>query len=151
MELVLNRKYKKPNYTVGILSIDGKYFCETIEDTDRGLDSAMSETEILNIKKPGITAIPTGTYTIDLNTISPRFGSKSFYKEVCNGKLPRLLNVKGYSGVLIHCGNDATDSSGCILIGQNKIKGGLINSQVTFVKLYNILINSKDKITIKII
>lgn len=151
MELVLERKWKKTNYTIGTLSIDGKKFCETIEDTDRGLKSTMTETEILKLKKPNITAIPTGTYTIDLNTISPKFGSKAFYTAICNGKLPRLQNVKGFSGVLIHCGNTEQDTSGCIIVGENKIKGKVINSQKTFEKLYRTLKSSRDKITIKIV
>lgn len=151
MEIVLERKWKKPNYTIGILSIDGKRFCETLEDTDRGLKDSMSIGQIKSLKKPHITAIPTGVYEVNLNTVSPKFGSRSFYKEVCKGKVPRLLNVKGFDGILIHAGNKAEDTDGCILVGQNKVVGQVINSQVTFRELYKILSNSKDKITIKII
>lgn len=151
MEIVLNRKWKKPNYTIGTLSIDGKYFCETLEDTDRGLKDTMNIGEIKTIKKPHITAIPTGTYQVTLNVVSPKFGSRKFYKEVCNGKVPRLLNVKGFDGVLIHSGNKAEDTDGCILVGRNKVVGQVINSQATFRELYKILSSSKDKITIKII
>jgi hypothetical protein len=150
MELLLERKWKKPSYTIGILYIDGKKFCNTIEDVDRGLDDSMSLMEIAKKKIPNVTAIPTGTYNIDLNTVSPKFGGKAFYKKVCNGKVPRLQNVKGFSGILIHAGNTANDSSGCILVGENKIKGKVINSQTTFEKLYKILKSSKDKITLKI-
>lgn len=151
MEIVLNRKWKKPNYTIGTLSIDGQYFCETLEDTDRGLKGTMSIGEIKTIKKPHITAIPTGTYQVTLNVVSPKFGSRKFYKEVCNGKVPRLLNVKGFDGVLIHSGNKAEDTDGCILVGRNKAVGQVVNSQATFRELYKILSSSKDKITIKII
>lgn len=151
MEIVLNRKWKKPNYTIGELSIDGKKFCETLEDTDRGLKDTMNINEIKTIKKPHITAIPTGTYQVTLNVVSPRFGSRKFYKEVCNGKVPRLLNVKGFDGVLIHSGNKAKDTDGCILVGQNKVVGQVINSQATFRKLYKLLLSSKNNITIKII
>lgn len=151
MKLILNRKWKKANYTIGILTIDGNYFCETIEDTDRGLKDSMLESEILSIKKSNITAIPTGTYTVDLNTISPKFGNKTFYKNICNGKLPRLLNVKGFSGVLIHCGNTEKDTAGCIICGENKVVGKVINSQKTFEKLYKILKEAKDTITIEIV
>lgn len=151
MEIVLERRWKKPNYTIGVLSIDGKRFCETLEDTDRGLKDSMSVEQIKNLKKPHITAIPTGIYEVNLNTISPKFGSRSFYKEVCKGKVPRLLNVKGFDGILIHAGNKAEDTDGCILVGQNKVVGQVINSQATFRELYKVLSNSKDKITIKII
>lgn len=151
MEIVLERKWKKPNYTIGVLSIDGKRFCETLEDTDRGLKDSMSIEQIKSLKKPHITAIPIGIYEVNLNTVSPKFGSRSFYKEVCKGKVPRLLNVKGFDGILIHAGNKAEDTDGCILVGMNKVVGQVINSQATFRELYKILSNSKDKITIKII
>lgn len=151
MELVLERKWKKSDYTIGILSIDNKKFCEVIEDKDRGLKDSMTTEQIKLIKKPNMTAIPTGTYDVALDVFSSKFGNIPFYKKVCNGKLPRLLNVKGFEGILIHCGNTQLDTSGCLIVGENKVKGKVINSKITFEKLYNILKNSKDKITIKII
>ena len=151
MELVLERKWKKSNYTIGILLIDNKKFCEVIEDKDRGLKDSMTTEQIKLIKKPNMTAIPTGTYNVTLDVFSSKFGNIPFYKKVCNGKLPRLLNVKGFEGILIHCGNTQLDTSGCLIVGENKVKGKVINSKITFEKLYNILKNSKDKITIKII
>lgn len=154
MKLTLNRIYRGPSYTIGKLYIDNEYFCDTLEDTDRGLTDKMTLTEILKIKKPSETAIPSGTYNITLDVVSPRFSTKAFYRQVCNGKLPRLLNVKGFDGVLIHSGNTEKDSSGCILVGQNKVKGKVINSQETFKKLYKILKDYWDKdksITINIL
>ena len=154
MNLNIKRVYKGPTYTIGKLYINNEYFCDTLEDTDRGLTDKMTLTEILKIKKPSETAIPSGTYNITLDVVSPRFSTKAFYRQVCNGKLPRLLNVKGFDGVLIHSGNTEKDSSGCILVGQNKVKGKVINSQETFKKLYKILKDSWDKdksITINIL
>ena len=142
------------SYTISNLIIDGETFCQVLEDADRGLDSSMSLDKILELKRPSITAIPRGTYEITLDVVSPRFGSKPFYKEVCDGKLPRLLNVKGFDGVLIHAGNTAEDSAGCLLVGQNKVKGQVINSQATFRELYKLLKDKHDKgekITIKIL
>jgi hypothetical protein len=150
MELLLKRIAKKANYTIGKLYVDGTYFCDTLEDTDRGLMDSMDIDKIKELKKPGITAIPTGIYPITLDVVSSKFGNKSFYKEVCNGKLPRLTNVKGFEGILIHTGNTHLDTEGCLLVGENKIKGQVINSQLTFRKLYPILKGAKDKITIKI-
>ena len=154
MELIADRKWKMRSYTISNLIIDGEIFCQVLEDADRGLDSSMSLDKILELKRPSITAIPRGTYEVTLDVISPRFGSKPFYKEVCDGKLPRLLNVKGFDGVLIHAGNTAEDSAGCLLVGQNKVKGQVINSQATFRELYNLLKDRHDKgeeITIKIL
>lgn len=145
MEIVIDRKYKKQSYTIGKLFINGQFFSNTLEDADRGLDDSMSLSKILELKKPSITAIPKGTYKITLDVVSPRFGFQPFYKEVCNGKLPRLLNVKGFEGVLIHCGNTAQDSSGCILVGTNSEKGKVCNSKDTFKKLYSILKETNNK------
>ena len=151
MEILVERKWKKPNYTIGVLSIDGERFCETLEDADRNLNSSMTVEQIKAIKKPNETAIPTGTYKITLDTFSPRFGNKSFYKKVCGGKLPRILNIKGFDGVLIHCGNTNLDTSGCVLVGRNLEKGKVLKSQETFEKLYKILKENKNNLTIKIL
>ena len=114
----------------------------------------MTLDKIKELKKPSITAIPRGTYKVTLDIYSPKFGNRAFYKEVCNGKVPRLLNVKGFDGILIHAGNTNADTSGCLLVGQNKVKGQVINSQATFRELYKLLKDKHDKgeqITIKIL
>lgn len=154
MELVVDRKWKKQSYTISNLTIDGKWFCNVLEDVDRGLDSSMSISKIKELKKSSTTAIPRGTYEITLNVISPKYYTSTFYRQVCNGKLPRLLNVKGFDGVLIHAGNTSKDSSGCLLVGINKVKGQVLNSRDTFKKLYKLLKDKHDKgekITIKIL
>ena len=139
MKLQLKRIYNCKDYCIGHLYVDGIYVCDTIEDTDRGLDNSMSLTEILNKKVKHETAIPTGTYTILMNIISPKYSKKQYYMDVCKGRVPRLNNVPAYDGVLIHCGNTAADSSGCILVGYNKVRGKVLNSKVAFEKLYAIL------------
>ena len=151
MEILLIRKYKKPTYTVGNLYINGKWIANTLEDVDRNLNSSMSVEQIKAIKKPNETAIPTGNYEVTLDIFSPKFGNKSFYKKTCNGKLPRILNVKGFDGVLIHCGNTNLDTSGCVLVGRNLEKGKVLKSQETFEKLYKILKENKNNLTIKIV
>lgn len=150
MELVVDRKWKKQGYTISNLIINGKWFCNVLEDTDRGLDNSMNLNRILELKKPSITAIPKGKYKITLDVYSPKFGSRAFYKRICNGKVPRLLNVKGFEGILIHAGNTAKDSAGCLLVGRNLKKGKVLNSQATFEKLYKILLTDKNNLTIEI-
>ena len=153
MELLIDRKWKKQSYTMSNLYIDGKWFCNCLEDADRGLDNSMSEDMIRTLKKPSITAIPRGTYEITLDVVSPKYSKVQFYKDVCNGKVPRLKNVKGFDGILIHSGNTDRDSSGCLLVGHNKVKGQVINSKDTFKQLYQLLQDRKnkgEKITIKI-
>lgn len=141
IKLKLQRTFKGVSYTIGKLYLNDKYFCDTLEDTDRGLKSTMSVEEIEKIKVYSQTAIPTGTYKIDMNTVSPKFKDRAWAKPY-GGKLPRLINVKGYSGVLIHVGNKPEDTLGCILVGENKVKGQVINSTAAFNRLMTEL--SKD-------
>ena len=156
MELKLIRKYRKTDYTIGILYVNNEYFCEILEDTDRGLKDSMSLEEIKKIKIKDQTCIPYGTYTITLDVVSPKFSTKTYYKEVCNGKVPRLLNVKGFEGILIHVGEGSNGhrlTSGCLLIGRNTIKGGLTEGKKYFQLLYNQMLKAKnkgEKVTIEI-
>lgn len=151
MELVLKRDKNKSTElsTIGQLYIDNIYFCDTLEDTDRGLISTMSLEEISKIKIKGITAIPKGKYKITLDIVSPRFSTKSAYKSI-EGKLPRLLNVPGYEGILIHIGNYPKDTDGCILVGKYSSKDMISSSTIWFNKLYEKLKESKDDIYITI-
>lgn len=143
MKLLLRRIFKGPRYTIGNLFINGVYECDTLEDQDRGLTSQMSLEEIKAKKVYGVTAIPTGTYSINMTTVSPKFKDRAWAKPY-KGILPRLENVKGYEGVLIHVGNKAEDTLGCILVGENKIKGQIINSTATFYELMTVLLKAQS-------
>ncbi len=105
MNLFLQRIAQTPEYTIGRLYINDNFFCNTLED-------AVREQKIA-----GQTAIPEGTYTVIVNK-SPRF----------KRDLPLLLDVPNFEGIRIHRGNTAKDTSGCILVGENKVKGKVINS-----------------------
>lgn len=118
MKLTVKRTFKGNAYTIGKLYIDGRYFCDTLEDVVRPI----------GVKVYGQTAIPAGQYDCEL-TYSPRF------KRI----LPLLKNVPNFEGVRIHSGNTASDSEGCILVGENKVKGKVLNSRVTLQKLLDIL------------
>lgn len=142
MELNVKRIARKDGYTIGRLFINNEYFCDTLEDTDRGLKDTMQVNEILAKKVKGQTAIPTGKYDVIL-TFSPRF------KRV----LPLLLNVPGYQYIRVHHGNLPSSTDGCLLVGENKIKGQVINSRATLEKLMSILLKCewrKEKVTILI-
>lgn len=145
MEILIHRKWKREDYCIGRLSIDGTFICNTMEDADRGLDDGMPDWMIRNKKIPNVTAIPTGRYEVDMSTVSPRFSQKSFYMEVCQGKVPRLKNVKGFDGILLHTGNDETHSSGCLLVGLNTVKGKLTDSKETFKKVYTLMKEAHDR------
>lgn len=145
MEILIYRKYKKADYTIGRISIDGELIANTLEDCDRGLHSGMQDWMIKSKKIPTRTAIPTGRYEVDMDTVSPKFSKKDFYKEVCGGKLPRLKGVKGFEGILLHCGSDHTHSEGCILVGKNTEVGKLTDSKDTFKKIYSMMKKAHDK------
>lgn len=149
MKLLLTRTEKNKHNTIGILSIDGIFFCNTLEDTDRGLKQTDSIEHIEDVKVFGETAIPTGTYKVDMNTVSPKFKDKEWAKPY-EGKLPRLVDVPGFEGVLIHIGNSEQNSLGCVLVGE-KYGDKLINSTKTFKQLMNVLTKTKEDITITII
>lgn len=127
MELRLKRIARKEKYTIGKLYVNGTYVCDTLEDRDRFFRGEG--------KVAGETAIPCGRYEVSQNYYSPRFGSKSPYKEVCNGYVPRLMEVPFFAGVLIHAGNSHRDTEGCVLLGQNKEVGKVLNSKVTWTRL----------------
>lgn len=145
MNIYIRRNAKRETYTIGALEIAGKRICDTLEDKDRGLTDRQPEDVIKRIKVHGETAIPTGTYRVDMDSVSPRFGSVAFYKQVCGGKLPRLVGVKGFAGVLIHAGNTAQDTHGCILVGENKQIGTVLNSRDTFEHLYKLMAQARAK------
>ena len=128
MEILLKREYKKKDYTIGKMYINGEYFCDTLEDTDRCLTMTMSLAEIKEVKEYGRTAIPTGRYQVAY-TYSPRFKKN----------LPLLLNVPAFDGVRIHSGNTHKDTEGCILLGENKAVGKVLNSRKTMDEFLRIL------------
>lgn len=149
MELTLKRIARREKYTIGRLYVDGKYFCDTIEDKDRGLSQALPVTVNKNLKRRGVTAIPAGRYRITLDVVSPKFSKKTAY-QFCGGRLPRLVNVPAFDGVLIHIGNTANDTEGCILVGKNTQVGKVLESTVTFRALYEVLQKAQDTIYITV-
>ena len=146
MHLRLERTYSCGTYTIGHLYIDDIYFCDTIEDTDRYLFNDMTEEEISSMKVYGETAIPCGIYEITMKVKSPKFSDPKYkWAKPYNGYLPRLLNVPGFDGILIHVMNTAQDSLGCVGVGENKVKGKVINSTITFNKLMDEYLIPADK------
>lgn len=145
MNIIVERAWKKDTYTIGKLIIDGKRICETIEDKDRGLTDNMSVDEIKKKKVYGETAIPAGTYTISMTVVSPKFKSRAWAKKY-GGIVPRILNVKGFDGVLLHPMNTAKDSYGCIGMGRNTAVGKVTNSTYWFYYIMdNYLIPAKNR------
>ena len=140
MNIQLKRIAKKETYTIGKLYIDGVYFCDTIEDKDRGLNQTMSINDIKKKKVYGETAIPTGTYSLIID-----------YSNRFKRRMAHILNVPGYEGIRIHTGNTAKDSLGCIIVGKNKVVGKVVESKITYDKLFTLLEKAYKEGKIKII
>jgi len=109
MKIKVVRETFTDKSTIGSLYLNDVFFCYTLEDKDRGLEQSQSLIIIQAKKLFGITAIPYGNYALIVNK-SPKFGRL----------LPRLQGIKGFDGVLIHRGNSAEHSHGCILVGYKK-------------------------------
>jgi hypothetical protein len=110
MKLTLIRKEFTEVSTIGDMLIDNEYFCHTLEDRDmQRLDDGSIIPWSGELKIPGATAIPYGSYNVITN-YSNRF------KRV----MPLLLNVPGFEGVRIHSGNTDKDVAGCIAVGFKK-------------------------------
>jgi len=142
MKMLLKRRFLGDNYTIGTLFINGERFCDTLEDKNRDVNRN-GKFDGKEKKVQGETCIPFGTYKVTLN-LSPRF----------KRPLPRLLDVPDFDGVLIHRGNTAKDTQGCILVGENKVKGKVINStpyEVELVRRCADAIANKEEITIEIV
>ena len=148
MKIKLKRIALKKDYTIGKMYIDDVYFCDTLEDAVRDLNKN-GKFDNGEKKIYGQTAIPYGTYEVTTNVVSSRFKNRVWAKPY-NGKIPRLLNVQSFDGVLLHPGSSQLDTSGCILVGKNTIIGRLTDSQKTFHLLMQKIKNQKN-ITIEII
>jgi hypothetical protein len=143
MKLTLKRRYLGEEYTIGSLFIDDQYFCDTIEDKVRDYNKDGDLLDAGETKVWGKTAIPYGTYPVDL-TMSPKF----------KRLLPLVQNVRHFEGIRIHRGNTAGDSAGCILPGENKKKGEVINSTKWEMELITRILNTLktgNKVTLEIV
>lgn len=109
MKLDLIRKEFTDHSTIGNLLIDNEFFCFTLEDAVR------------EIKIPGQTAIPYGSYNVITN-YSNRF------KRI----MPLIESVPGFDGVRIHTGNTDKNTEGCILIGYRKGVDKISESKLAF-------------------
>jgi len=130
LRLSTDRAWKKEDYTIGRFFINDIRFHESLEDPDRGLNSSWSLAAIKAMKIAGATAIPTGTYKVILS-LSEKYKNRDWAKKY-DGLVPEIVGVPGFSGVRIHPANWASEIEGCIALGENKVKGGVINSKKTY-------------------
>jgi hypothetical protein len=134
MKLKVVRETKNDICTIGSLFINDVFFCYTLEDKDRGLKQTDTLLFIQAKKIFGVTAIPLGNYELIVN-LSPKF----------KRMLPRILDIKGFDGVLMHRGNSADHSLGCILVGYQKGDNAIFDSTKAENDLVNLLLLHKDE------
>lgn len=136
MKLLLVRDLFTDTTTLGKLSIDGNYQCETLEDTDRNVESGGKKID-------GKTAIPRGTYLVTIDY------SNRFKKD-----MPHLLDVPQFSGIRIHCGNTSADTEGCILLGRIRMNNNNIGYSRDAFRLFfdklEAAFEKNDKVTIEV-
>ena len=143
MELILKRIAKRKTYTIGRLYIrqqvmdeylpgtEDKYFCDTLEPTWRDYEHGA-------YKEKGRSATHEGRYAVVISW-SPKF--KQW--------LPILLGGPDFNrkwqGIRIHAGNTAKDTEGCILVGQNREVGKVLDSRKWLYELKQKIVEAKDR------
>lgn len=134
MIIEVRRIAHEAKFTIGVMHVDGEKFCHTLEDKVRDLSTES--------KVYGETAIPAGEYEVYV-CMSPKF----------RRELPRLKHVPYFEGILIHRGNTAKDTAGCILVGDYKGGDCVVNSthyEIEIVKLCKEAEKRGEKIIIRI-
>lgn len=129
MTIRIDRQWKKAEYTISRVYVNGRYYgCNALEDTDRGLLQAMQIAEIQKRKIKGKTAIPRGYYDVKIT-----------WSEKYQRNMPLVVDVPGFSGIRLHSGNSAKDTEGCILFGKNDKVGWISDSRYWTDKIYRLI------------
>jgi hypothetical protein len=131
LELEVFRKYLGEKYTIGRFSVDGRVICDTLEDKVRELHDINHDGDFTDPGEGKIfaeTAIPCGRYKVEMIWWSK-------HKRM----IPHLIGVPGFTGILIHGVATEQDTQGCIGVGENKIKGRLVNGPFWSVTIANLI------------
>lgn len=137
--LTVNRFLVVGDATIGVLTINGKFECFTLEDVHRA------------VKVYGKTRIPAGTYPLTL-THSNRFSAK-YAKYGVGNKVPEVHKVKGFTYIRMHIGKRATHSEGCILLGTRwkpAFGARIEDSPTAYTRLMKKLIATKGKLRLDV-
>lgn len=141
MVIRIDRQWKKAEYTISRVFINGNYYgCNALEDTDRGLLQTMQLSELQRKKIKGKTAIPRGYYDVRIT-----------YSQKYKKMMPLVVDVPAFSGIRLHSGNSAKDTEGCILFGKNDKVGWISDSRYWTNKIYNEIeraLQRKEKVTL---
>ena len=134
MELKLPRFSGGDEATLGLLFVDNKFFCYTLED------------QFNEPKVPGETRIPPGRYQIKLRdegNMTQRYAKRfDFHMGMLH-----LQDVPGFKYVYIHTGNNDDHSEGCILVGDGQVqnvteRGSVQSSVAAYTRLYDVILGA---------
>ena len=128
----MRRKYHNSRYCISHL-YDGKtgtYLCDAIEDTvrDANHNGVLDNGEE---KVYGETAIPCGRYYVTFRRTGLAIGRKAK-----DGVIPYIHKVPHFTHIRIHNGETQDNSEGCIILGFNKVKGKVIDSEKACLYFY---------------
>ena len=138
MNLLLQRFIRHKTHTPGIL----------YELTKKGvyIHAYTLEDPIREVKIPGKTCIPVGSYEINTRRGSPvakRYDER--FSAIRHDGIPWLQDVPDFQWVYFHCGNKAADTEGCILVGSSIDRFGVLhNSRNAYERLYKCFLVERD-------
>ena len=147
MKLDVVRTQFGKDATNGMLFINGKFECFTLED------------EVRDVIVYGETAIPEGTYPIEFRKeggFHQRYSAR--YKNSHYGML-EIKDIPNFKWVLFHSGNTDENTAGCILVGDTQqdldvSKDGFIGaSRNAYKKMYDkiaVPMVDGEKVTLKV-
>lgn len=127
------RKYNNDRYCISHLydGESGEYICDAIEDTVRDANhNGIFDGEEKKIN--GETAIPCGRYYVSFRKTGLAIGLKAQ-----NGRIPYIHDVPHFTHIRIHNGETEKNSEGCIILGSNKEKGKVLESETVCLNFYN--------------
>lgn len=128
MNVHLLRLPSTEEHTLGALVVGGTVRAFTVEDKGRA------------VKVPGVTRIPAGTYRLKVRTFGGFHQRYALKFGAFHRGMIEIADVPGFSDVLIHIGNTAQDTRGCVLVGQGaEVTGTLANSTLAYQELYSYL------------
>jgi hypothetical protein len=139
MHIRVDRHSSNEEATLSKIYLDGDFFCYGLED------------QYQEVKVPGETRIPAGTYNIILRTdggMTKRYAERYAFHQ---GML-HVRYVPGFTYVYIHTGNTDDHTDGCLLVGefQDEEKFTISSSRFAYTRLYRAVIDAAaaDELTI---
>jgi hypothetical protein len=110
MKLLIERTIYTDTTSSGALSIDGKWFCFTLEDAARAY----------GVKVQDKTCIPSGEYGVTI-TPSTRFERPMLHIYSDKVSMACELGAIRFTGIRVHGGTNHMHTAGCVLAGYTRV------------------------------